>query len=80
MNEKNQREMKRLDETFKSIMISSLACFLTIMMGNCLHEMGIVPLWSTLLVDYILPWIFALTNIILLIRIVKITMNIEILK
>ncbi|MCU5064898.1 hypothetical protein OB986_27240 [Bacillus cereus] len=78
MNEKNQREMKRLDETFKSIMISFLACLLTIMVGNVLHEMGGIPRWSIILVDYVLPWAYALTNITLLIRIVIITGNIEI--
>lgn len=78
MNEKNQREMKRLDEIFKSIMISFLACLLTIMVGNVLHEMGGIPRWSIILVDYVLPLVYALINITLLVRMVKITGNIEI--
>ncbi|MEC2559917.1 hypothetical protein P9W86_25335, partial [Bacillus cereus] len=52
----------QLDETFKSIMISTLACLLTMMLSNYLHNTVKIPEWSTILIDQVIPWIYALTN------------------
>ncbi|AJQ62698.1 hypothetical protein BTT_63910 (plasmid) [Bacillus thuringiensis serovar morrisoni str. 4AA1] len=67
----------QLDETFKSIMISTLACLLTMMLSNYLHNTVKIPEWSTILIDQVIPWIYALTNIILLIKVIKIKRNMD---
>ncbi|AJA23547.1 TPA: hypothetical protein ACR3Z0_006154 [Bacillus thuringiensis] len=67
----------QLDETFKSIMISTLACLLTMMLSNYLHNTVKIPEWSTILIDQVIPWIYALTNIILLIKAIKIKRNMD---
>ncbi|PFT46161.1 hypothetical protein [Bacillus cereus] len=71
---------KQSDVTFKSIMNSNLACLVTLMLGNYLHTIGEIPEWSTILIDYVLPWSYTLTTITLFIRIVKIKRNMDSLK
>lgn len=71
---------KQSDETFKSIMNSNLACLVTLMLGNYLHTIGEIPEWSTILIDYALPWSYTLATITLFIKIVKIKRNMDSLK
>ncbi|OOR06247.1 hypothetical protein BW897_31010 [Bacillus cereus] len=66
---------KQLAETFKSIIVISLACLATIMLGNSFNKIGGIPGWSTILVNYMFPWICTLIIISLFIRVVKIKRN-----
>ncbi|MGM2628357.1 hypothetical protein ACS2QL_27405 [Bacillus cereus group sp. Bce038] len=80
MEKKELTLKKQLDETFKSIAVISLACLTTIMVGNSFNKIGSIPGWSTILVNYVFPWIYTLIIISLFIRVVKIKRNMKGLK
>ncbi|KFN13749.1 hypothetical protein [Bacillus pseudomycoides] len=65
---------EQLNEAYMSILIAGLASFVTIILGNLLKID--FPGWFTILVDYVIPWMYALIMIPLLIRFIKVIGNI----
>ncbi|EJR29161.1 hypothetical protein [Bacillus mycoides] len=68
---------KQLAETFKSIIVISLACLATIMVGNSFNKIEGISGWSTILINYVFPSIYTLVIISLFIRVVKIKRNMK---
>ncbi|PEI44602.1 hypothetical protein [Bacillus pseudomycoides] len=66
---------EQLNENSKSMIIIGLASLITIMVGNLLKTD--FPGWFTILVDYVIPWIYALIMISLIIRFIKIKRNMK---
>ncbi|PGA76468.1 hypothetical protein [Bacillus pseudomycoides] len=66
---------KQLNETYMFILIAGLASFVTIILGNLLKTD--FPGWFTVLVDYVIPWMYVLIMISLVIRFIKIVRNVK---
>ncbi|PDY14153.1 hypothetical protein COO16_04110 [Bacillus pseudomycoides] len=72
--EKKDKEIlkEELIESSKSLIFGGLAILIVAFVGNWIEKTYILPSWLSIFVVYIAPWIIALVQISLMIRIIKI--------